>query len=309
MLVTTHYLDEAERCHRVALIHAGRLAAIGTTTEVKRIFAGRPILEVRAPQAGGRDARCSTRCPDVEKTSLFGTAVHAVLRERRVDAGRRSPRALRAAGVAVDGIAAGHAVARGRLPRRRRASAGGGARMRKALAVYRKELRQISRDRRTLLILVFVPAFFLLLYGYALNFDIRHIALGREDRDGTPESRALVSAFVNSGYFDLRRRRRTRRPRSTASLDLNTRARRAGHPGGLRPRRRRRPAAAGAGHHQRRQRQHRDDGAWATPAASSASAGAELAPGDASCGRRRSPSSRASGTTRSCAARSSSCPG
>ena len=74
--------------------------------------------------------------------------------------------------------------------------------MRKALAVYRKELRQISRDRRTLLILVFVPAFFLLLYGYALNWDIRHIALGVQDRDGTPESRALVSAFVNSSYFD-----------------------------------------------------------------------------------------------------------
>jgi len=75
--------------------------------------------------------------------------------------------------------------------------------MRKALAVYRKELRQIARDRRTLLILVFVPAFFLLLYGYALNFDIRHVLLGVEDRDGTPESRAVVSAFINSGYFDL----------------------------------------------------------------------------------------------------------
>ena len=74
--------------------------------------------------------------------------------------------------------------------------------MRKALAVGRKELRQISRDRRTLLILVFVPAFFLLLYGYALNWDIRHITLAVQDRDGTPESRALVSAFVNSGYFD-----------------------------------------------------------------------------------------------------------
>ncbi|HEX5475702.1 MAG TPA: ABC transporter permease [Vicinamibacterales bacterium] len=71
------------------------------------------------------------------------------------------------------------------------------------LAVYRKELRQISRDRRTLLILVFVPAFFLLLYGYALNFDIRHIHLAVDDRDQTPDSRALVSAFVNSGYFDL----------------------------------------------------------------------------------------------------------
>ena len=74
--------------------------------------------------------------------------------------------------------------------------------MRKALAVYRKELRQILRDRRTLLILVFIPALFLLLYGYALNFDIRHIALAVQDRDGTPQSRALVSAFVNSGYFD-----------------------------------------------------------------------------------------------------------
>jgi ABC-2 type transport system permease protein len=74
--------------------------------------------------------------------------------------------------------------------------------MTKALAVYRKELRQISRDRRTLTTIVFVPAFFLLLYGYALNWDIRHVALAVQDRDGTPESRALVSAFVNSSYFD-----------------------------------------------------------------------------------------------------------
>lgn len=74
--------------------------------------------------------------------------------------------------------------------------------MNQALAVSRKELRQIVRDQRTLLILVFIPAFFLLLYGYALNFDIRHIRLAVEDRDGTPESRAVVSAFVNSGYFD-----------------------------------------------------------------------------------------------------------
>jgi ABC-2 type transport system permease protein len=74
--------------------------------------------------------------------------------------------------------------------------------MTKAVAVYRKELRQIRRDRRTLMTIVFVPAFFLLLYGYALNWDIKHIALAVQDRDGTAQSRALVSAFVNSGYFD-----------------------------------------------------------------------------------------------------------
>ncbi|MBZ5555917.1 MAG: ABC transporter permease [Acidobacteriia bacterium] len=75
--------------------------------------------------------------------------------------------------------------------------------MRKSLAVARKEFRQIARDRRTLLMLLFVPAFFLLLYGYALNFDIRHIHLAVDDRDHTPESRSLIAAFVNSGYFDL----------------------------------------------------------------------------------------------------------
>ena len=104
VLVTTHYLDEAERCHRVALIHAGKLAAIGTTSEVKRIFDGRPILEVRTSSAV--DAmRVLDAMPGVEKTSLFGTAVHAVLHNDRVSAGEVTAR-LRDAGVTVDGVAA-----------------------------------------------------------------------------------------------------------------------------------------------------------------------------------------------------------
>ena len=70
-----------------------------------------------------------------------------------------------------------------------------------ARAMVRKELRQIQRDRRTLLILVFVPALFLLLYGYALNFDIRNIDLAVEDQDGSTASRELIAAFTNSGYF------------------------------------------------------------------------------------------------------------
>lgn len=74
--------------------------------------------------------------------------------------------------------------------------------MRSVLAVARKEMRQIARDRRTVMILAFVPAFFLLVFGYALNFDVKNIKLAVEDRDGTAESRSLVSAFVNSGYFD-----------------------------------------------------------------------------------------------------------
>lgn len=75
--------------------------------------------------------------------------------------------------------------------------------MRKILAVGRKEFRQIARDRRSLLVLLFVPAFFLLLYGYALNFDVQNVQLAVQDNDRTPASRRLVETFLNSGYFTL----------------------------------------------------------------------------------------------------------
>ena len=79
VLVTTHYLDEAEHCHRIAIIQAGRLAANGTVKELKAIFASRPILEVRAVEPVAA-MRALDDMPEVEKTSIFGTAVHAVLR-------------------------------------------------------------------------------------------------------------------------------------------------------------------------------------------------------------------------------------
>jgi ABC-2 type transport system permease protein len=73
----------------------------------------------------------------------------------------------------------------------------------KLRAVTVKEVRQIGRDRRTLMTLLFVPAFVLLLYGYALNFDIRNVRLALQDNDRSSASRELVSAFLNSGYFDM----------------------------------------------------------------------------------------------------------
>src|SRR3954447_26789002 len=103
VLVTTHYLDEAERCHRVALIHAGRLAAIGTPGEVKQVFAG-----LRVP-GGPADKpveamRLLDADPRVEKTSLFGTAVHAVLRDASSGADAIAQR-LRDGGLIVESVA------------------------------------------------------------------------------------------------------------------------------------------------------------------------------------------------------------
>jgi ABC-2 type transport system ATP-binding protein len=84
VLVTTHYLDEAEHCHRIAVISAGKMAALGTTAELRQAFADRPIIEVRATQPVLL-MRALDELPGVEKTTLFGTAVHAVLSSRAVD--------------------------------------------------------------------------------------------------------------------------------------------------------------------------------------------------------------------------------
>ncbi len=102
VLVTTHYLDEAEHCHRIAIIEAGRLAALGTATELKAIFANRPIVEVQVAQPVAA-MEALDRAPEVERTSLFGTALHAVLGSTD-DAERVVARVLGAASVQVHAI-------------------------------------------------------------------------------------------------------------------------------------------------------------------------------------------------------------
>jgi ABC-2 type transport system ATP-binding protein len=98
VLVTTHYLDEAEHCHRLAIIHAGKLAAIGTTGELKRIFAGRTIFEIQTANPVEAMRRLD-EMPQIEKTSVFGSAVHAVTSGEPNDTVRMLHEHLGAAGV------------------------------------------------------------------------------------------------------------------------------------------------------------------------------------------------------------------
>ena len=66
--------------------------------------------------------------------------------------------------------------------------------MKRLRAVVLKEVRQVRRDPFSLMMLIALPAFMLVLYGFALNFDVRHVRLAVQDRDATPESRSVVSA-------------------------------------------------------------------------------------------------------------------
>jgi ABC-2 type transport system ATP-binding protein len=104
VLVTTHYLDEAEHCHRIAIIQAGQLAALGTATELKQTFASRPIVEIHASDPVGAMAVLDQH-DRVEKTSLFGTSVHAVLKDTSINPALLSA-ALQDRGITVSSIGA-----------------------------------------------------------------------------------------------------------------------------------------------------------------------------------------------------------
>ena len=65
-------------------------------------------------------------------------------------------------------------------------------------AIARKEALQLRRDRRSLQLAFALPLLLLLLFGYAIVWDVRDIALAVVDQDGSRESRELVDGFVGN---------------------------------------------------------------------------------------------------------------
>ncbi len=97
LFVSTAYLDEAERCSRLALIHRGRLHAVGTPQEVKQLMRG-TIVEVRVPQARRAAAALRTRIAG-SVVGLFGDRIH-VLTEDPGETAAQVNAALADAGIA-----------------------------------------------------------------------------------------------------------------------------------------------------------------------------------------------------------------
>jgi ABC-2 type transport system permease protein len=66
-----------------------------------------------------------------------------------------------------------------------------------------KELLQLRRDRMTLAMMVVLPIVQLLLFGYAINTDVRHIPTVIYDQDHSPASRSLAQSLRVTGFYDL----------------------------------------------------------------------------------------------------------
>jgi len=78
VFVTTHYMDEAENCDRMALIYKGNIIAMGTPVEMKTKFMKNEILEIYAPDPEPWSEKIAS-LDGVKETSLFGSGIHAVV--------------------------------------------------------------------------------------------------------------------------------------------------------------------------------------------------------------------------------------
>ncbi len=99
VFVTTHYLEEAEYCHRLALINRGRIVALGTPAELKRNYMTGELLLLEV-QPLGRALQLVASAPGVREAAVFGSALHAVVVNAAV-AVRELPPYLYSSGVTV----------------------------------------------------------------------------------------------------------------------------------------------------------------------------------------------------------------
>jgi ABC-2 type transport system ATP-binding protein len=80
VFVTTHYMEEAEYCNRLAMIYRGKMVALGTPTELKQKYMKGELLLVEAEPLGPAVEALQT-APGVLDAAVFGNAMHLVVRE------------------------------------------------------------------------------------------------------------------------------------------------------------------------------------------------------------------------------------
>jgi len=73
------------------------------------------------------------------------------------------------------------------------------------IAVARKEIVQILRDARSLIIVLIMPVILVLLFGYGVNLDLKHLPVYVYDQDGSQQSQDLLKRFQASDYFEIER--------------------------------------------------------------------------------------------------------
>ena len=182
IFVSTHFMNEAERCDRISLMHRGRVLAVG------------------APEA----LRAQQQAPTLEEAFVhfLEQADDTVARAQTAATVRATPNAAASDSSAVDrpapaGVARAAGLAHQATPRWRDWLA-------RTWAFARREAMELRRDRIRLTFALLGPIILLVTAAWSISFDIERVAFAVLDLDQTRDSRQLVEHFDGSRYFQQR---------------------------------------------------------------------------------------------------------
>jgi ribosome-dependent ATPase len=161
-------MNEAERCDRISLMHAGRVLTVGTPQEIRTAKRAATLEEAFIAYlevaAGGAAA------PEQAKSGATAAIVQADSQVTSI-APRRS------------GLSASFA---------------------RIWAFARREALELVRDRVRLAFALVGPLILLVVFGYGISFDVENLPFAAFDRDQSAESRDLIESFASSRYFTPR---------------------------------------------------------------------------------------------------------
>ncbi|ALK08903.1 ribosome-associated ATPase/putative transporter RbbA [Blastochloris viridis] len=164
IFVSTHFMNEAERCDRISLMHAGKVLAVGTPAELVA-SKGSPSLE---------------EAFIAYLTLAAGESVEAAAAGAAADPPPADPEP-------APGARSQLAVSLGRI-----------------WAFARREGVELLRDRVRLAFGLIGPLILMLTFGYGISFDVEKLSFAVLDRDQSIESRTFLEAFAGSRYFSER---------------------------------------------------------------------------------------------------------
>jgi ABC-type multidrug transport system ATPase subunit/ABC-type multidrug transport system permease subunit len=162
VIVTTHFMEEAEYCDHVAILDLGRVLAHGTPAEIRSY----------APVEEGREARMEDAFIAIVTASRGGEARPALEVQVAV------PRQLT-------------------IDRTTELS----TKAWRIWALVKKEVRQIFRDPSSIAVGVVMPVLLILLFGYGLTLDVKNVPVAVVLEDTSPDAIELASTFQLSRYF------------------------------------------------------------------------------------------------------------
>ena len=213
VLVSTHYMDEAERCHQIAYISFGEVLTRGTVDEVianshlttftVNSTQGENLLRLAGEltgESGNRNGRAVRDQP-----ACFGPRCRC---SRGRD--RSLPRATGARLGACFTLARGrvhrsHGSGKGQFQMSIASAIGADGFWRRVFAMLLKELLQLRRDRITLATMISIPLLQLVLFGYAINTTPRYLPTAVLLQELSDVGRSILAALQNTKFFKVTR--------------------------------------------------------------------------------------------------------